>query len=388
LVTRDGFFGHVEPDLAVNPANHRNLLGACQFERGPHTRLPGTFASFDAGRTWRDNGVLPLPGGYDQGADTTVAFDNAGEGYVMALLSAGGGGYASRVKRGGIFVWRTRDGGRSFTRPVPVFIGAGFQDHPWFAVMPDQSRAVRLFVTWTNAAGLEFAQSFDGGATFSHPRVLVGGQAPSDPVLTAGGSVVRIVFQQFSGTSINVLAVTSTDTADHFGAPVVIGSVPSPPLGGTGPKGGTQPPPLVAAATDASGRHTAVAISALDPARGHPVIDLWLSSGVNDSWHGPTHPADPADSGLSQTQPRLVLRRDELFLSYFTTTRQGRISEHLAHGTFAKHISSATLSAEPFAANEFIGDYQALAITADTGYAAWNDSRPGHLEIVCQPFPT
>src|SRR5207237_9142420 len=60
VVTRDSDYGHVEPDGAISPRNASDLIGAAQFELGPRTRLPGTFASFDGGRNWRDNGLLPL----------------------------------------------------------------------------------------------------------------------------------------------------------------------------------------------------------------------------------------------------------------------------------------------------------------------------------------
>jgi hypothetical protein len=179
LVTRDRYAGHVEPDVAVNPRTPQDLVGACQFEVGSHIRLPGTFASFDGGRTWTDNGLLPLPAGYEMGGDTTVGFGGNGTGYVVALMSHGGGGYASRVIRGGVFLWRTTDGGRSFGPPVPVYVGPSFQDHPWLAYGP--SSPASLFIAWTNRDGLEFAVSGDGGATFSAPQLVVPGSAPSTP---------------------------------------------------------------------------------------------------------------------------------------------------------------------------------------------------------------
>jgi hypothetical protein len=171
LVTRDRYAGHVEPDVAVNPLNPQDLLGACIFEAGPRIQLPGTFASFDGGRTWTDNGLLPLPAGYEMGGDTTAAFDPGGTGYVAALVSHGGGGYPSRISRGGIFLWWTTDGGRSFGPPVPVYAGPGFQDHPWLAY--DPSGPASLVIAWTNRSGLEFAVSRDGGTVFSSPRLVV-----------------------------------------------------------------------------------------------------------------------------------------------------------------------------------------------------------------------
>lgn len=165
-VTVDRFLGHVEPDVAVNPRNHSNLLGACQYETGTRQRLPGTFVSFDAGRSWRDNGLLPPPPGYEQGADTTVGFDRAGTGYITALMWHGGNGAASRVRRGGIFLWKTRNGGRSFSKPIPVYVGPGCQDRPWLAIRNTPQGTV-LYLAWTNRAGLEFARSRPGSTVFA-----------------------------------------------------------------------------------------------------------------------------------------------------------------------------------------------------------------------------
>jgi hypothetical protein len=65
---------------------------------------------------------------------------------------------ASRVTRGGIFIWRTTDEGRSFSKPQAVYIGRGFQDHPWLA-----ANGTHLYLAWTNDAGLEFSASDDAG---------------------------------------------------------------------------------------------------------------------------------------------------------------------------------------------------------------------------------
>ncbi len=48
-----------QPALAVNPRNPRNLLGAAWTSDNAEE----AFSSFDEGRTWRDNGPLPLPAG-------------------------------------------------------------------------------------------------------------------------------------------------------------------------------------------------------------------------------------------------------------------------------------------------------------------------------------
>src|SRR6516164_8076239 len=80
-----------------------------------------TYASFDAGSTWHSNGLLPgIVPAYD--GDVTVAFDRQGTGYV-----SGWAGSRAHAQRGRVCLWRTADGGRSFTTPVTV--ATGLVDH-------------------------------------------------------------------------------------------------------------------------------------------------------------------------------------------------------------------------------------------------------------------
>lgn len=91
----------------------------------------GTYASFDAGQTWQDNGPLMLPPGTNFGDDITVAFDRQGIGFVAAMATVLTQTGPSQVR--GVYVWRTDDGGRSFHAPVAAMQGA-FADHPWLAI--------------------------------------------------------------------------------------------------------------------------------------------------------------------------------------------------------------------------------------------------------------
>ncbi len=388
LVTRDRYAGHVEPDVAVNPRNPQDLLGACQFEVGSRTRLPGTFASFDGGRTWTDNGLLTLPAGYEDGADTTVVFDGSGTGYVVALLSHGGAGYASRVTRGGAFVWRTTDGGRSFGPPVPIYVGPGFQDHPWIAYGPSSPES--LFIAWTNRNGLEFAVSRDGGTAFSAPHLVVPGSAQSTPVVTVGGTgTVHIFYEELSrpGEPIRLFVVSSANDGRSFTRAELIGSAPWPPSAGGGPKGNANtPPPLLSAAADPGSTRSAVAISGLDPRAGHPVIYLWQSTDTSGGWQGPGHPLSGAAARMTQVQPQMIYIDRRLYISYFAITRSGQVIEQLARQTAAGDFQPQALSATPFRATGFIGDYQALASNGQTAYALWNDAQSGRLEIIARTF--
>jgi len=85
-----------------------------------------TYVSFDGGTTWRSNGLLP---GYvpDYYANVTMAFDRDGAGYVCGWS----GDRQYHPQLGGVRLWRSRDGGRTFERPVRA--AKGFLDHPALA---------------------------------------------------------------------------------------------------------------------------------------------------------------------------------------------------------------------------------------------------------------
>jgi len=130
-VSRDAFTMHAEPSLAANPADPRNLLAACMV--------------WQAGSTWHSNGLLPgVTPAYD--GDVTVAFDGHGTGYV-----SGWAGSRAAEQRGRACLWRTADGGRSFTTPVTV--ATGLLDHPSLAADRwARSGPATLYVAGTTSA--------------------------------------------------------------------------------------------------------------------------------------------------------------------------------------------------------------------------------------------
>jgi len=143
-VSRDAFTMHAEPSLAANPADPRNLLAACMVWQAGRRGL-ATYASFDAGSTWHSNGLLPgVTPAYD--GDVTVAFDGHGTGYV-----SGWAGSRAAEQRGRACLWRTADGGRSFTTPVTV--ATGLLDHPSLAADRwARSGPATLYVAGTTSA--------------------------------------------------------------------------------------------------------------------------------------------------------------------------------------------------------------------------------------------
>jgi hypothetical protein len=196
--------------------------------------------------------------------------------------------------------------------------------------------------------------------------------------------LIDIFYEQLSdgNAHISLRVVTSRDDGLYFGRPTLIGAVAGLPNVGGSPKGDDQvPPPLLAAATDAPGTHLAVAIASEDRQAGHPVIALWEHRDPATGWIGPLRPVTGADATLTQTQPRLLFLDDTLYLSYFTVSRSGESSEHLADGVFGRGDRTQVISSRPFHAAGFLGDYQALAAHGPHVYLIWNDGRSGRLEI-------
>src|SRR5215471_19068617 len=59
-VNHDHYGVHIEPFVAANPRNPRQLLAACQASHTATSVFIATYLSLDGGATWR-NGALPRP---------------------------------------------------------------------------------------------------------------------------------------------------------------------------------------------------------------------------------------------------------------------------------------------------------------------------------------
>jgi len=120
-VSHDSYGDHVGPSLAANPRHNGQLLVACQGSPRPPEFIP-TYVSFDGGASWRPGGRPPQPATGPAGDDVNIAFDAHGRGYICATRS-GHGVSVNSVNpdaNRGVYVWRTDDGGRSFSEPVTL----------------------------------------------------------------------------------------------------------------------------------------------------------------------------------------------------------------------------------------------------------------------------
>jgi hypothetical protein len=236
-VSHDHYAVHIEPSVAANPRHPRQLLAACQASPTANPQFIATYLSFDAGATW-ENGALPQPPAHQAspGDDVTVAFDPQGRGYLCATRASNTPGGRA------MFVWRTDDGGRSFSAPVALAPeGVQELDHPGIAAGAGQTPSQRnVYVAWAGGADglspsdLAFTRSTDGGKSFEHPRTILTDNRRSEttagPRLATGprGLVCAVcpeaAYQGSSGDTVaQMVAVCSTDAGQSFAAPVPLG---------------------------------------------------------------------------------------------------------------------------------------------------------------------
>ena len=390
LVTSDGFAAHAEPALAVDPHHPRSLLGAAQFARpGSFIRVPGTFFSADGGRTWHDNGPLPLPPGYAEGDDVSAAFAG-GTGMVAAEI------YPASGRGGGVYVWRTRDAGRRFSAPVPAFLvrhGGANTDHPSLAVATGPDGRPVITVAWAQGDSLLFSRSTDGAQTFSPARVISAprDQHPDLAVAAPGpGQAVSVAYAAQSANGGTVVKVaTSGNAGQTFGAPVTVPGAPAV----AGPQ--SYEVSLIAAGADP--RHGTLYVAfAQQAGQGGSLRAVVTHSTATGGWTAPAevHPV-AADQGSSQFQPALtVTPAGQAYVTYFVAS-SGRVAPLLSE--VGGQARTQTLGA-PFDSGcgltagvktiPWLGDYQALTSSAGHLYAAWNDGGTGTLQILVRAVDT
>ncbi len=253
-VSRDQYADHVGPSLAANPRQPGQLLVACQGSPFiPEFIL--TYVSVDGGASWHAGGRQAQPAAGPAGDDVTVAFGGNGRGYVCAARSGhgGNGNPANPDVNRAVYVWRTDDGGRTYSAPVTLVEGI-YSDHPWVAAGQDQaSSGHNVYVAWggggdaiyvafpTHRPGLVHSDimvtaSHDRGRTWSKPVAATLGDdvtyfQPNVAVDTVG-QVAISAFALANGRMDEVLLVASPGEL-RFGQPLKVTAAPFNPLDST-----------------------------------------------------------------------------------------------------------------------------------------------------------
>jgi hypothetical protein len=401
-VSHDVPYDHAEPSLAVNPRDPRQLLAVGHLENpGNGASPPATYSSFDGGRTWRGNGPMALPAGYIDGGNNTVGFDGEGRGFVCSLLLQL---TPPKNVAFSVAVWRTDDGGRTFSPAVLVSgSGVGQFDHPWLAAEHRPPHAVH--VVWTEgpqpAQGaqpvlttLKCARSTDGGRTFDAARTIASDTHGLGDAMIACGPPrhVYVIYHTRSNPPAvtsglegpgTVIVLRSEDHGRTFDRPIELGrttfdiSFPN-----------TDSNTLPAIAADPDSGLVCAAFTRREV--GAPLADILLAAS--------------RDGGRTWSRAKTVTPQDQII--YFepqvaidAAGRIGVMAYAWAHGkisvvlmlseprslrfgppiTITNHPFDPTKS--EFGARWYIGSYQALATTPGAFHPLWTDTRTGHMQL-------
>jgi BNR repeat-like domain len=430
-VSADSFAAHSEPMLAENPRNPLNLVGGSKMFTDPaHYQFKiGTYASFDGGCTWSDEGMLP---GYDDvrlTSDISAAFDTSGDVYVAVLFNGPG-------NLSGVGVSKSTDGGRSFANPVRLYTdtsGLVFSDKPWIAV--DQTAGPHrgaIYVAWSYDTGyacngcpqrLGFSRSTDGGKTFS-PVQLIEGTAPfcdepaagdppdsrrcdgalgATPAVLPDGTVAIAFgdFDPYFRHPTKMLIVTSRDGGATWSQPTLAATIHDIPYQFHGEKYRNASLPAFACDPKTGRLYLAWA----DFATGDADILLATSADEGATWTAPVRVNDdPARNGANQFQPALAVAPDGVVsVAYFDTRNDPTgqlidvyLSQSVDGG--ASFLPSVRLTPQGWdptldapvdgGGAQFIGDYQGIAADDLYVHPFWNDTSYNTQEILTAAVPS
>lgn len=433
--SHDAFLAHSEPMLAEDPANPLHLVGGSKFFTDParYRFQIGTFASFDGGCTWSDGGVLPGFARTVITSDISLAFGTHGEVYVAVLHDAQGG-------QSGLSVSTSTDGGRTFAAPVDVYSNAEnriFSDKPWMTV--DWSNGPHrgaLDVVWSYQYGgdcgfgnachqeIAFAQSSDGGKSFSPPKLIEGsapfctnpakGRAPDAtlcdaaqgpiPLVTADGTLaVAFAYEDLVDDRIptRLLVVASRDGGATWQPPALAATVPD--VAGFFPPNRYRNVTLPAFAASPDG--AALYLAWADKRNGTADVFFASSKDGGATWSPSIRVNDDAShTGSYHFQPQLAVAPGGVVTICWFDTRndpQHRLIDvYLAQSSdsgasFLPNVRVTTTSWDPAVdapvdggGAQFIGDYQGLAADDQFVHPFWNDTRTGAQEIFTAAVPS
>lgn len=419
-----------EPAIASDPLN-RNLM-VVGYADAVTDVYAGVSRSTDGGKTWAaptGGALLPNPPGLSFG-------DRASVGHVAAGDSALAWGTGDTVyfatlgnqdnthpptpgvcSVGGLYVYRSTDGGNTWTLPANGPAMANTQttfrdrDHMTADSNPASRYAGAVYLVWSDDqyAGcphafpgnfvtrqIVFSRSADGGASWSPPTVLGSGCLEAAiPAVGADGSVYVAWFDCSAGGGDRELVRKSTDGGASFSPAVAAGSgllrCPDPLPGARFRLAGEAAPSIATDPTDAA--RVFVAWASCTPSS---QSDVFLSRSTNGgaTWSptplrvnddGASNPRDqffPAVTVDDQGVVRAMWGDDRLD----TVNAGGRTYDIFEaastdHGaSFGTNVRVTTQSSNPDVDNggTFIGDYFDMA---PCGTAVWGDTRNGNQDI-------
>ena len=197
---------HVEPCIAADPADAKHLIAATiAFTRPDAWFTVAVFTSFDGGRSWRRSKLEGLDH-FGFVGDPWTAFGSKGVAYLCCI--------GSSKSNTLILVFRSTDGGRTWSKPATIPLGGGgpFDRCSIVADTSSSKFASYVYVLASQSLGSKtgphispaaVSRSTDDGVTFSDPVRVVPNNLDgnvANPVVLSDGTLVVTFFDFASMT--------------------------------------------------------------------------------------------------------------------------------------------------------------------------------------------
>jgi len=250
----------VEPWVAVNPKNPKNIIGVWQQDRWSNggANSLATGYSFDGGQTWgetaapftRCSGGNPENGGdYERASDAWVSFSPNGTAHQISIS------FAENDVPSSVLVSRSTDGGKTWSNAITLIRDEDpnvLNDKESITADPYDSNLV--YAIWdrldapddVTVGPTKFARSTDNGQTWEPTRTIydpgVNAQTIGNQIVVLpNGDLVDLftLITDESATSNGnyyVAVIRSTDKGQTWSEPIIISTLQS--VGVTDPKTG------------------------------------------------------------------------------------------------------------------------------------------------------
>lgn len=420
-----------ESVVSINPQDSQNLICASKRFRNIRTYdfVIEPSYSLDGGRTWTPTPLqLHRDWGQTPGmSDPTIAWDSRGWAYLFVgphWKSLDPTDAVGEEAIGiGVWVYRSRDGGRTWLDPVMVS-GARNDDKQWAAsdTSVDSPHFGNVYVAWGANTPLHFGRSRNPGIEWHGPGTTSPQQssvAPSTfaPEISVGPDGTIYVVWHMPGSS-TIELVTSSDGGQTFapqrsvvrGMTSITGSAPSK-LGWPHLPGGTFRV-LTLATACVVGQNTLM-VAWADYRDGVSRIYYRRSPDGGVTWEGPES-GQPlltgehaSGEGVHEFHPQIVATRDgTVGCAFYEFAQRGRLVDgqlvfsHLIDVVFAASRNAGaqftlrdTVTDRPWNPRTnapwahgkpevtFIGEYFGLDCDDGTFHLVWTDTRTGMQEL-------
>jgi hypothetical protein len=210
-----------EEQIVMNPTDSTNLVAVWRDFRVGYRQV-GYGYSFDGGLTWEQD--LFVEPQYIWDSDPGLTVDTAGNFYAVILS------YFSTSQPNGLFVYKSTDGGASWTEPVAVInnVPDVFEDKELIAC--DRSGGPytdNLYVAWVRfgvTADILISRSTDGGNSFAGPVTVSDVSFVQWPVTCVGpNSGVYVAWIEIANDRMRL--DRSYDGGQTFGSDITIQNV-------------------------------------------------------------------------------------------------------------------------------------------------------------------